>query len=435
MELTKTQYKKTEVGLIPEDWEVFSFGDIVDYTKGFAFKSKDYKNDGVRIIRVSDTSFDDIKSENGIHIDSKEAFKYQKWKLDEGDLIFTTVGSKPPMYDSMVGKVIFLRKKFAGSLLNQNAVLIRAKKKSWEKQYILLCNFRRERYLQYIETIYRGNANQASITLKELFEFQLPLPPTLEEQQAIAAALSDVDELITNLEKLIAKKKAIKQGAMQQLLTPPHKGGKRLAGFTGEWEEKRLGEIGEITGAGVDKKIVAGEKPVRLFNYMDIMKRDYVYNHELNHEVTAPYTKTISCNVLDGDIFLTPSSELRTDIGVSALAMEDMEGVVYSYHVYRLRYFIEINKLYGFYLLKTKDFLDQAEKLCEGSGKRYVVSMGKFRNMIIFLPNDVEEQKAISQILYDIDSEIESLESKLVKAKSIKQGMMQELLTGKTRLV
>ena len=73
------------------------------------------------------------------------------------------------------------------------------------------------------------------------------VPPTLKEQKAIATTLSDTDALIAGLEKLIAKKKAIKQGAMQQLLTPPHKGGKRLPGFDGEWEEKRLTELFTIS--------------------------------------------------------------------------------------------------------------------------------------------------------------------------------------------
>ena len=274
-----------------------------------------------------------------------------------------------------------------------------------------------------------------TLNRNDVHDYVVSLPPTLTEQKAIATALSDVDALITSLEQTITKKKAIKQGAMQQLLTPPHKGGKRLPGFEGEWVEKILGEVCDITGAGIDKKIVEGEKPVRLFNYMDVMKRDYVYNHELNHQVTAPYYKTNSCNVIEGDIFLTPSSELRTDIGVSAIAMEEMKGVVYSYHVYRLRYTIEINKFYGLYLLKTKQFLDQAEKMCEGSGKRYVVSMGKFRNMTVYLPKDIKEQEAISDILYDMDTEITQLESKKEKYQAIKQGMMQELLTGKTRLI
>jgi len=219
------------------------------------------------------------------------------------------------------------------------------------------------------------------------------------------------------------------------LLTPPHKGGKRLEGFSGEWEEKKLGELCDISGAGVDKKIIEGEQTVRLLNYMDVMKRDYVYNNELNHVVTAPHFKTISCNVIKGDIFLTPSSELRTDIGISAIAMEDMDGVVYSYHVYRLRYNIEIDKLFGLYLLKTKKFLAQPEKMCEGSGKRYVVSMSKFKNMIVYLPKEINEQNAISNMIYDIDLEIKQLENKKAKYQNIKQGMMQELLTGKTRLI
>ncbi|EKD29049.1 MAG: Restriction modification system DNA specificity protein [uncultured bacterium] len=128
-------YKQTEVGVIPEDWDVKEFGEIVHYIKGFAFKSKDYKSDGIRIIRVSDTTYDSIKKENAIYIDEKRINEFRNWKLDEYDLIFSTVGSKPPMYDSLVGKVIIIKKEFAGSFLNQNAVLIRAKEKNRFKDW------------------------------------------------------------------------------------------------------------------------------------------------------------------------------------------------------------------------------------------------------------------------------------------------------------
>jgi type I restriction enzyme S subunit len=97
------------------------------------------------------------------------------------------------------------------------------------------------------------------ISPNKVKSIEIPIPPTLEEQKAIATALSDVDELISNLDQLITKKKAIKQGAMQQLLTPPHKGGKRLDGFSGEWEEKKLGEVTNIkTGTRNNQDKVEG---------------------------------------------------------------------------------------------------------------------------------------------------------------------------------
>src|SRR5258708_40377962 len=99
-----TGYKLTEIGMIPKEWDIQQFGQLVDYTKGFAFKSKDYCFDGIRIIRVSDTTFDSIKETDAIYISESESKKYQKWRLTEDDLIFSTVGSKPPMYDSLVVK-------------------------------------------------------------------------------------------------------------------------------------------------------------------------------------------------------------------------------------------------------------------------------------------------------------------------------------------
>ncbi len=123
------------------------------------------------------------------------------------------------MYDSMVGKVIIISKEFEGSFLNQNAVLIRGKKRAKELQALLLSHFRTKRYLHHIELIYRGNANQASITLKELFEFKIPLPTSEAEQTAIANALMDLDVELERIETKLQKLKHQKQGMMQALLT------------------------------------------------------------------------------------------------------------------------------------------------------------------------------------------------------------------------
>lgn len=200
------------------EWEVKKLGEIINYTKGFPFKSKDYQKDGVRIIRVSDTTYDSIKEDNQIYIDENKKELYSNWELKENDLVISTVGSKPPMYDSMVGKVIFINKKYQGSLLNQNAVLIRVKDKNFDKQKIIYFNLKSQKYLYHIESIYRGNANQASINLDDLFSFTIPLPP-LEEQKAIAQILSDMDSEVEALEKKRDKYKLIKQGMMQELLT------------------------------------------------------------------------------------------------------------------------------------------------------------------------------------------------------------------------
>ena len=140
------------------------------------------------------------------------------------------------------------------------------------------------------------------------------------------------------------------------------------------------------------------------------------------------------CAVQKGDVFFTPSSETRDDIGISAVAMEDIPDAAYSYHVVRLRLFQNWDLRFRAYAFKTKAFFDQAETLCDGSGTRYVISLDKFRSIMVSVPS-IEEQTAIATVLSDMDAEIEIIEAKLAKSRQIKQGMMQELLTGKTRLI
>lgn len=181
MEL-KTGYKQTDVGVIPEDWDVVSLGEIVGHTKGFAFDPNDYRSDGVRLIRVSDTTFDSIHDYSEIFIESDKAKYHAKWALKEHDLVVSTVGSKPPMYDSMVGRVVIVDKRHEGTLLNQNAVILRSKDKRHSTQKLLLNSFRTKKYSRFIETIFRGNANQANITLKDLFQFVLALPRNVEKK-------------------------------------------------------------------------------------------------------------------------------------------------------------------------------------------------------------------------------------------------------------
>ena len=423
-------YKQTEVGVIPEDWVVFSLGDFINYTKGFAFRSKDYQEYGTRILQVSDTDARGINDKNATYIDSTKAEKYSKWALRFGDIVVSTVGSKPPMYNSIVAKSTFIPEKYVGALLNQNAVILRTKNGSISEQIILHNHFQTKRYSNHIETIFRGNANQASITLVELFEFMIPFPTNKIESERIGEIIDDTDSQIQALESLISKKRNIKQATMQELLT----GKTRLPGFSGEWDAKSLGQIGDISGAGVDKKIIEGETPVRLVNYLDVYNRSFIYSDELDHHVTAPPSKAIKCSVRKGDVFFTPTSEVRDDIAVSAIAMENIPDGTYSYHVVRLRIRDDWDLNYRAYAFQTKAFLDQAAVLSDGSGTRYVISLPNFRKLKVLVPSK-REQQAIGQILSDMDAEIAALEQRLEKTKAIKQGMMQQLLTGRIRLV
>jgi len=414
---TETQFKQTDIGLIPEDWEVTNLSEIIEPNRNIRYgivQPGKYEPSGCLMLRSQDYSKGWSNSDGMHRVNSTLENQYKNARLNKDDLIMTVVGAG-------IGQVVIAPDWLDKAIASRSTARIAIDKTKAAKEYVLCCLTSPLGVRQVLDVQKEGA--QPVISCLDLEKFSIPYP-TISEQEAIAEVLSDTDALIGALEKRIAKKRLIKQGAMQTLLTPKD-----------DWEVKKLGEIADITSAGVDKKIKPNETPVTLINYMDVYKRDYIYRNELSHIVTAPFAKTINCNVKKGDIFLLPSSETRTDIGTCAISMENMDDAVYSYHIFRLRYLIEIDELFGMFMLKTQSFLNQSETLCEGSGKRYVVSMNKFRSMEVFYPKLKDEQTRIATILSDMDSEIDALEKKLSKTKELKQGLMQQLLTGKIRLV
>lgn len=268
------------------------------------------------------------------------------------------------------------------------------------------------------------------ISKKEIENLEINIPQK-KEQIIISKCLSEIDLLIENIKSLIKKKKFIKQGVMQELLT----GKKRLPGFNGKWVKKELQELGDFTSGGVDKKSIPGQKSVKLLNFLDVYHRDFIFKNELYHIVTASDAQIKKCTLKKGDLFFTPSSELQTDLALSAVVMEDCPGCVYSYHITRFRFKDNFDIKFKSYMFNNKEFLDQASLIAEGSGKRYVVNLSKFKTLTITYPTDIKEQSAIAEILWDLDQEINFLEQELEKYKNIKQGMMEQLLTGKIRLI
>ena len=197
------------------NWEKKKLGQYINYKKGYAFKSELYTNKGIRIIRVSDLSATSIKNDSPIYISRSLYTNYLDWKLYTNDIIITTVGSKPPIYDSMVGKVILFPDNLPYKcFLNQNAVIIRACTQVNQKflYYTLSLN----KYINHIKNILRGNANQANITLVDLFEYKIPLP-CLEEQTKIADFLSAFDRKLDNQKAQLEHWQQIKKGLLQQM--------------------------------------------------------------------------------------------------------------------------------------------------------------------------------------------------------------------------
>lgn len=274
-----------------------------------------------------------------------------------------------------------------------------------------------------------GSAGQKRVPTDWLKAIKIPLPP-LSEQKKIAEILGACDEAIEAQERLIAQKQQRKKGLMQQLLT----GKVRFPEFGGTARrEVRLGDVGSVIGAGVDKKSNPEEVPVRLVNYMDVYRNPFITSGILDHTVTAPEKKAKQCSTKKGDVFFTPSSEKPTDIANSAVALEDIPDAVYSYHVVRLRLKEDWDLRFRAYAFTTDEFMRQAERICEGSGTRYVISLEDFRGIKVSVPSK-EEQLAISSVLSACDEEIALQQNKLEQLKQQKKSLMQQLLTGKVRV-
>lgn len=409
---------------IPKHWKIKKLGDVLEIFPTASYSRSELSDEGeIQYIHYGDihTKFDsllEITDDTLPKISKSKGEKYEIILL--GDLVMVDASED---YQG-VGKsteVIALSR--YNTIAGLHTFLLRDKGEYFclgYKGYITMSDYvKKQLYIAATGTkVY-------SLSKESLKLIQLPIPP-LKEQEKIAEILLSCDKAIRLTTQIITQLKQRNQGLAQQLLT----GEKRVKGFEKSvWKEVKLGEIGEISSAGVDKKVIEGEKPIRLLNYLDVYKRNFIYSDELTHWVTTTDEKIQKCNILQGDVFFTPSSEVRNDIAISAVAIEDIEKAVYSYHIVRLRFKKKIDLNFKAFMFKTDFFFKQAQFLSEGSGTRYVISLSNFRNIKIFLPT-YEEQKTIGNILVKAEKELKLYEQKLQLLQAQKKTLMQKLLTG-----
>ena len=180
-----------------KNWKSYKLGDLISYQKGFAFKSDWYKKSGELVVRVSDTTSSSIDISSCHRIDKDKASALQRYKLEKDDIVIATVGSWPPNYASVVGKVVKVPSEANGALLNQNAVRLKSTDETLHSKKYIYYLMKSEYFLKYIVNTAQGSASQASIKLTDIFDFKFNIPP-LQEQQSIASILSDIDDKIEN---------------------------------------------------------------------------------------------------------------------------------------------------------------------------------------------------------------------------------------------
>lgn len=416
MEL-RAGYKLTDVGVIPNDWLTYTVRDLIelltDYDANGSFESvavnvKTYDYEEFAWY-VRSTDLENNASLNNVKYVDEPSYKFlKKTSLYGGELLFLKRGD--------IGNVYLFEMKTERATVAPNLYLLKLNQISNSK------------YLYYYFVSQTGQkqlkSKNASSTLGALYKDDVksiivPLPPTKAEQTAIATALSDADALISSLEKLIAKKRNIKQGAMQKLLQPKE-----------GWVVKKLGDSADIFRGGSPRPIESflTTQPDGI-NWIKIgdVKKNAKYIESTDEKIISEGLSR-SRFVNEGDFLLSNSMSFGRPY------IMKISGCIHDGWLVIQNYQNNFDRDFLYYVLGSEAILQQYKAMASGSS---VLNLNKeiVKNVIINCPKSVEEQTRIATILSDMDAEIQALETKLEKYRKIKLGMMQNLLTGKIRLV
>ncbi len=403
-------YKNTEIGVIPKDWDVKSLGSLFEITSSKRVFQSEWKKSGIPFYRARELA---ILSEKGVvvndlYIDIKQ---YQLYKKQfgvpvVGDMLVTGVGT--------LGKVYVIQSNREFYFKDGNIIWFKIKE-------AINSEFLKQLFSTVLVTKQiddaSGKTTVGTYTINGAKHTSIPFPPK-PEQNAIATALSDADALISATEKLIAKKKAIKQGAMQELLKPQEGG-----------EEKTLEEDFDIIkGQGLSKSKLDEHGKLECILYGEL----FTTYKELIREVNSKTNSEEGIMSKFGDI-LFPGSTTTVGIDLAKCSTILANNVMIGGDIIVLRKKQKhINPEFIVYYLNIKCKYKIAAKT---KGVTIYHLHGKDLSDIKISYPDYQEQTRIATILSDMDAEISLLEQKLEKQKQIKQGMMQSLLTGKIRLL
>ncbi|HEX7331078.1 MAG TPA: restriction endonuclease subunit S [Pyrinomonadaceae bacterium] len=416
-----SDYRRTEAGAIPEDWDVLeldSVTKVIDGDRGRHYPSvTDFSESGYCLfLNAGNVTNEGFNFEDCAFITQAKDQQLRKGKLKRKDIVLTTRGTigNFAFYDDTVS-LDHLR-------INSGMVILRNENPEVDKDFLYF-QLRSYSVEKQIERLAFGSA-QPQLTVKGISKLLIAVPPRQQEQHAIAEALLDVDDLLTALDALIEKKRAIKQGAMQQLLT----GKTRLGGFTANWEKKTLADLASFfKGSGLSKAQVIPDGRQRCIHYGELFT---TYSERIAEVLNGTDADREFFRSVGNDV-LMPSSDV-TPNGLATASCIVESGVILGGDILVIRAPSDVlNGEFLAYAIAVHR--NQVMKLVSGTTvfHLYGRDMAGFR----FLAPSVEEQTAIVRVLSDMEVEISALEARLVKTRAIKQGMMQQLLTGRIRLV
>jgi len=401
-------YKQTEVGVIPEDWGLEFIENLAYITTG-SRNTQDRVDDGqypfyVRsqtVERINSYSFDgEAILTAGDGVGTGRVFHYINGKFDVHQRVYRISGFSERI-----------------------------------NGYFFYLYFSSHFYSRIMRMTAKSSVD--SVRREMIARMLIPLPPTKAEQEAIAEALSDADALIESLEQLLVKKRQLKQGAMQELLT----GKKRLPGFSGQWELKSLGDLFSFSGGFTASRDQLSTEGYCYLHYGDIHTSNKTFvdvrsEYRNIPKLNVPLKKVSPVSLLDdGDVVFVDASE--DDEGTSKhIVISNPDGIPFISGLHTIVAKGKTHALdhqYRRYCFQTLAVKAQFRFFAVGT-KVSGISKTNIAKVALLVPS-VPEQTAIAAILSDMDAEIAALEAKLARARSLKLGMMQELLTGRIRLV
>jgi type I restriction enzyme, S subunit len=394
--LVKTKLKKTEAGLIPCDWDFVRLTQVAEVRGGVAKNANVAIADPIEVayLRVANVQdgYLDLADVSAIRISKSDLKRYS---LMPGDVLMNEGGDldklgRGAVWRGQITQCVHQNHVFAvrcGPQLNSEYLNVWTGTTS-ARRFFLLAG--------------KQTTNLASISKSSLGEMPIGLPQPAE-QRAIATALSDIDALIAGLERLIAKKRDIKQAAMQQLLT----GQTRLPGFSGAWERKLLGGVCTIT---TGKKDVNEGDPNGQFPFFTCSR---------THTFSQAYSFDTEAILIAGN----------GDVG----NLHYFNGKFEAYQ--RTYVLFDFSVHVGFLWQQLSDRLAESLGLGKIGSSIPYIKKENLTNFEFFCPQDPAEQTAVATTLSEMDADLAAIESRLAKTRAVKQGMMQELLTGRIRLV
>ncbi|RYG19136.1 restriction endonuclease subunit S [bacterium] len=415
--------KETDIGPLPRDWDLVHLGALIQYAEyGSSAASK--PKGVMPVLRMGNL---------------------QEGKIDWEDLVYTSNPAEIRRYSLAPGDVLFNRTNTA-ELVGKTSIY-EGERPAIFAGYLIRIVPRPDRldarYLNYImntELARRHSAkvlsvavSQANINAQKLRTYPIPLPPTVGEQRAIAAALSDVDNLLAALDRLIAKKRDLKQAAMQQLFT----GKVRLPGFRGVWSSTTIFGLASRDKALFDdgdwiEAEYLEESGIRLVQTGNIGVGTFEEKRARKYISARSFADLRCKDVVVGDLLICRLAEPAG----RACVMPDIgePRMITSVDVTIFRPPIDVaDRRFLQQLFSTTGWLRSVADRCGGS-TRSRISRGELGKIEVRIPA-VYEQVAIADALSDMDAELAALEQRRDKTRLLKQAMMQELLTGRTRLV